>query len=185
MAGRALSLEGAEKVLAEFLQSEGAIAYYIFVDSGERRNLIKLACLLILSVSLTGLFFLKGIVFSAVFIIISLASVSILILTYRKLFLAAKENFPKEKLFLTEKNVIVQHSLQRLKVKYVPIDRYKRLERMKTPFGEFATLVYLDGEGLSELREKLYFPEKPEQLAESLNAQFERVQKAAAEKKKE
>lgn len=182
-----LSLEGAEKIRGEFLQSERAISYYLFIDSGKKQNLEKAVFLLVAVFSAIALTALRKSVFSIIPGILLLAALFTLGLLYKKLLKNAKENFQKEKAFLTEKNIIIQHSLQEKKVKYVPIEKFKGIRTRKVPFfGEFTTLEYLDAEGIDTLREPLYFLDKPDSFQERVHSLFERVskEKEQSEKKK-
>jgi|GEM_PF-4808432 len=182
-----LSLEGAEKIRGEFLQSERAISYYLLIDSGKKRNLEKAVFFLLLVFSAFGSLSPGLGIFRAIPALLLLISAALVVLLYRNLLKNAKDNFQKEKIFLTEKNIIVQHSLQEKKVKYVPIEKFKGVRTRKLPFfGEFTTLEYLDGEGIDTLREPLYFLEKPDSFQDSAHALFERAskEKEQSEKKK-
>ncbi len=183
-----LSLEGAEKIRGEFLQSERAISYYLLIDSGKKQNIEKAVFSFAMIFSIAGIISFGRNIFSTFPILIFLASSTSIVLLYWKLVKNAGERFQKEKVFLTEKNIIVQHALQDKKVKYVPLEKFKEVKITKIPFfGEFATLRYLDGEGIDTLSEPLYFPEKPAYLAQSIKTLSDKVlkEKEEVEKRKE
>jgi hypothetical protein len=159
-----LGIEGAQKVVAEFQQEPKVLTHFLFVDSGKRGNLQRSGILfLFVSILAIGAFFFRGALIWIVLLDLAIAS-ALFALLYRRLFKEAKENFPKEKCFLTEKNLIVQHSLASRAVKFIDLIKVKRIEQKKTLAGDLSVLVYMDAENIAEKREPLFFPHNLAQL---------------------
>jgi hypothetical protein len=176
-----LEIKGAEKVVAEFSQGPGLIPYFVLVDSGKKNNLLKLALVVFaLLPAVPGiifgqpLFLYFGIAFLAgAFFVLSL-----------KLLKEGKASRPKEKMFLTEKSFVVQHSVSLRSVKFIELKRIKKFLRIPTPFGTFMIVRHMDLENIDTLSEPLFFPENPDELESSVLEAAVRIQAEELEKKK-
>lgn len=154
----AIGIDGAEIVRAEFQQAEGAVPYFLIVDPGRRSNILREAALAAYLLLVLLAYLLARSVFLQALAALSALLILLLAVVYSRIFRHLKDNLAKEKVFLTDRFLIVQHSLQERAVRYIPLERLKKFSYSRTPFGEFSTAVYLDGEGIGEMREKLYFP---------------------------
>jgi hypothetical protein len=186
-----LGIEGAQKVVAEFPSSEKIINYFLFLNGGKRNNLLRSGILLLsVSIGAIGLFLFPQ--FSPILLgADAFLTLVLLALLYRKMFKHAADNFEKEKCFLTESHLVVQHSMVERTVRFIEFVKIKKIERKAVPFfGNSATVVYMDAENIAEQRERVYFPDNLTELEAKLldaaaRAKDEKERKDKAKEAKE